>query len=282
MVEWIQNNYEWFFSGLGVFILATIFTVSQYLIKKRYFNRKQTIILGICAILLLLVVPQIIFFSNYWKTNIELNRFAIFLLVFLPIAIAVIISYLIFISKITDLRKELVDVKASDNFIDKLTGVLNNNALDHTVLETVNKAKFDRQPLSMLLLDVDQLKIINDDLHRDDGDAVIKVVGKHLREDIRGVNDRVIRYKMGDEFLILAYRTSGNNAFKALGERLRSDVEKFRIPSVTKKDKIINITVSIGVIEYQFGKDDIKSALDRVELALKEAKSKRNCIIFKE
>ena len=94
----------------------------------------------------------------------------------------------------------------------------------------------------LLMLDLDDFKLINDNAGHLAGDTVLKQFSELLKKDIRGKKDWVARYG-GDEFLIFLNDTSEEKAMKVT-ERIRKDVEKFEFKV---KDKVFKVTCSIGV-----------------------------------
>lgn len=94
----------------------------------------------------------------------------------------------------------------------------------------------------LLMLDLDDFKLINDNDGHLAGDTVLKQFSELLKKDIRGKKDWVARYG-GDEFLIFLNDTSEEKAMKVT-ERIRKDVEKFEFKV---KDKVFKVTCSIGV-----------------------------------
>ncbi len=94
----------------------------------------------------------------------------------------------------------------------------------------------------LLMLDIDDFKLINDNYGHLAGDTVLKQFSELLKKDIRGTKDWVARYG-GDEFIIFLNDTSEDEAMKVT-ERIRRDVEKFEFKV---KDNVFKITCSIGV-----------------------------------
>ncbi len=111
---------------------------------------------------------------------------------------------------------------------DPLTGLFNRRALGERLRDEVRRARRYRRPLSVLVVDMDGLKPVNDSLGHAGGDRVIRELAKILRR-VRRSLDVVFRYG-GDEFVVLCPETSGPWAVR-LAERLRLRVERARIPN---------------------------------------------------
>ncbi len=100
-----------------------------------------------------------------------------------------------------------------------------------------------------------------------------------MKSNIRGVDDSIIRYQNGDEFLVIASKTTGRNGEK-FADRLRKITEEENF-NILDTDKIDSITVSIGVIEVDLENDSLQSCKKKLENALKTAKEKgKNRIHF--
>lgn len=145
-------------------------------------------------------------------------------------------------------------------YIDPLTGINNRAYLEF--LKT--KLKRIKNNVSILMLDLDNFKTLNDKYGHLVGDEVLKKVAQTIRKNVK-TPDEVIRYG-GEEFLIIAYRCPLKEGFK-LGERLRKKIKNIKI----KDYKDLKITVSIGVSEYNSQKD-LLSVIEEADKAMYSAK----------
>lgn len=124
--------------------------------------------------------------------------------------------------------------------IDPLTGALNRRQLDATLGEMVNRARRRPVPASIVLIDIDNFKMINDGLGHAAGDQVLVGIVKLMSERKRAADSL---YRLGgEEFLLLAPETTGKDAF-GLAEQLRAMVEKTPFVEGHK------VQVSMGVAE---------------------------------
>jgi diguanylate cyclase (GGDEF)-like protein len=101
---------------------------------------------------------------------------------------------------------------------DQLTGLYNRRHLDAALDAELERARRDRTPLGVLMLDVDHFKAFNDRFGHPEGDALLKAIAALLREQLRPT-DTVARYG-GEEFTVLLPRTPRAEAVR-IAERLR-------------------------------------------------------------
>ena len=153
--------------------------------------------------------------------------------------------------------------------VDRLTKVLNRYAIDKEIDYYISVAQRHSVPFSLLMLDIDYFKKINDTYGHYIGDVVLKNISKMLRKNIRKI-DKLGRWG-GEEFIIILHATTQRRAVQK-AEELRKLIEKNIIEEHYK------ITASIGVTSYR--EDDSKSSLfARVDDALYRAKEEgRNCV----
>ncbi|MCG6534433.1 MAG: GGDEF domain-containing protein, partial [Syntrophales bacterium LBB04] len=136
----------------------------------------------------------------------------------------------------------------------------------------IARAKRYKSPLSMMLLDIDHFKNINDTYGHLIGDQVLKSLGELIFKKVRDT-DIVARYG-GEEIAILALETS-LPAVLDLAERLRVAVEAATMVPADASAGInhaIKITVSIGVTDLDEQVIDSQSLIERADEALYEAK----------
>lgn len=156
---------------------------------------------------------------------------------------------------------------------DPVTGVNNRTAMDSALVQEMNLAKRHAVPLSMIILDIDKFKQINDTYGHIAGDAILKRVAECMAECVRG-SDIIYRYG-GEEFVVLLRNTKKPGA-KLLAERIRKSVESMHF---NYEDFKIMITVSAGLSSF-IKNDSAKTFLERCDVALYEAKEKgRNCVV---
>lgn len=150
---------------------------------------------------------------------------------------------------------------------DSLTGLLNRRALLDRVSQELRRAARYRDSLSVILLDIDHFKHINDERGHASGDAVLASVARLLATAVR--NCDIIARWGGEEFVIALPSTSINGA-RDLAERLRKTLENEVILD-TDGDRV-PVTASFGVAAL--AKDDsMEQLVDRADRAMYTAKS---------
>jgi len=169
-------------------------------------------------------------------------------------------------------RKE--DLQGRLSTTDPLTGLANRRRLRAAFADELNRAARYETPLSLLLVDLDRLKDINDRHGHADGDRALQLVAEALRRTCRAT-DLAARYG-GDEFVILAVNTSVTEA-RILALRIRDCVRRLslRAGRWSKTSEPINHTVSIGAADLKAAAlptfDALHAAADRALYAAKAA-----------
>jgi diguanylate cyclase (GGDEF)-like protein len=126
--------------------------------------------------------------------------------------------------------------------LDGLTGAQNRRAMNDIVREEMERARRHDRDLSLVMMDIDEFKVINDRLGHAEGDRVLEGLADLLRASLRA-SDKIIRYG-GDEFLLILPETS-RQATELLMERLRSTLET-RVTT-----ELGPVHVSVGIASYQ-------------------------------
>jgi len=154
-------------------------------------------------------------------------------------------------------------------FTDQLTGLYNRYKFTEIFVSEYKTMTQRDNSMSLIMIDIDFFKKINDTYGHNMGDAVLLQLSNILLRYLRNVD--VISRWGGEEFLILLPTATIENAYK-LGEKIRIAIQDFDM------DESLKITVSIGITEVKIG-DDIKDSVKRADTALYEAKdSGRNCV----
>lgn len=155
---------------------------------------------------------------------------------------------------------------------DPLTDLYNRRYLMETLPAEISQASRADYPLSVVMLDLDHFKILNDTFGHSAGDKVLVELGKYLRSNTR-VSDIVVRYG-GEEFLIVLLNTNGNTAFTQV-ERWRTEFSQQVIvyDSVPLKCKF-----SGGIASYPDDGLHADELIQKADMALYKAKAAgRNC-----
>jgi diguanylate cyclase (GGDEF)-like protein len=141
--------------------------------------------------------------------------------------------------------KDYSDPSNSLALKDELTNLFNRRYVDDRLSKDIAKAFVEQSPMSVIFLDVDNLKEINDSLGHAFGDKVLIDVADIIMRSIRSNTDWVARYG-GDEFVICLNKTDANEAFE-IAERVRNKVAELVILQNNK----IGTTVSLGIYSGQ-------------------------------
>ncbi len=153
---------------------------------------------------------------------------------------------------------------------DRLTGAWNRRRFDEAVLPEIALAHRRRDPLALLMFDLDHFKRVNDTYGHGAGDTVLAMTAQSVREHLRA-SDSLVRWG-GEEFLVMAPATRLEGAL-GLAEKLRSSVAAINFPGVG------SVTMSLGVSEYALG-ERLEEWIDRTDQALYRAKAEgRNRVI---
>ncbi|MBU2896261.1 GGDEF domain-containing protein [Vibrio hepatarius] len=178
---------------------------------------------------------------------------------------------LIFFSVTWMLTGRLVATLHDSAIKDELTQLYNRRALEELLPTEVARAHRHDLPLSIVLLDIDHFKQVNDTYGHQVGDEVLRITGRVLKLHTRR-DDLSFRYG-GEEFMVLLPNTDIEKAL-IVAEKLREEIEESRmLPS--KKDRC---TASFGVT--QLYDEEWQSAVERADIALYNAKTNgRNRVI---
>ncbi|MEG3640015.1 diguanylate cyclase [Magnetococcus sp. PR-3] len=171
------------------------------------------------------------------------------------------------------IREDITDRKNVErlSITDKLTQLYNRLKLDEVLKEEVARCFRYKGQLSIILMDLDHFKSVNDTHGHQVGDAVLVDIGGILRDQVRR-NDVVGRWG-GEEFMVISPET-GDAGVLALAEKLRSAIEAYEFPVVGHK------TASFGVAVYDLGEKE-KSLVARADAALYTAKTQgRNLVVM--
>lgn len=148
---------------------------------------------------------------------------------------------------------------------DPLTGVKNRSTMNDAIQREIKLARRHGGTLSVVLLDIDHFKRVNDDHGHLYGDQALRAVAQCVQRSIRD-SDLLFRYG-GEEFIILLSGT-GPDGSALLAERIRQEVESMK--PFSSKD--IQLTVSLGISSLRGEPDATELLLERADAALYRAK----------
>ncbi len=171
------------------------------------------------------------------------------------------------ISEIDALKKELEGVKRAAK-TDMLTGLLNRRGFEESVSDALKLAREMHSPLSVIIVDIDHFKRVNDTHGHLIGDNVLKMLAKLLREHTKG-KDIAARFG-GEEFILVLPDTPLKGAF-VLAEQIRLSLKSMRWVNKSTGKPIGAITISLGVATYR-SDESLDTLIERSDNALYFAK----------
>ena len=228
------------------------------------------------ALLLLFLFGYLSYAGVFWESHsepLDLIVPAVFFLgaCFVWLSTTLSLQTAMDLIHITRLEREIIT--------DPLTGVFNRRYLDRRLGEEAVSARRYNLHLSVLLLDIDHFKQVNDKYGHQTGDQVLITLGKTALEVLRET-DVLTRYG-GEEFLIMAPHTPLAGATK-LAERVRQHIEAhdFCLPKAPDATHSPKVTVSIGVAVFGDGIDNTERLVRVADENLYHAKLEgRNRVI---
>lgn len=168
-----------------------------------------------------------------------------------------------------DIMRRRVDRGLELSVIDQLTGLHNRRYMMHHLRKWMKRAVTGGRPVSVVALDIDHFKKVNDNWGHAAGDAVLQEVAHRLRANVRPLD--IVCRPGGEEFVLIMPETDGVLAC-TVAERVRDAVasEPFIIPDLPVA---LDITLSAGVATINGSQDTASDILGRADAALYEAKS---------
>lgn len=163
-------------------------------------------------------------------------------------------------------RKQLEDQLTELSRIDNLTGVFNRRFFLEKSEEVIDKMKRYPHPASMLMMDLDHFKKINDQYGHRVGDLVLIAFAEVCRKEIR--EQDIFGRMGGEEFCLMLPETPMHSAL-ILAERIRESTAAIKL---TQGEQLIRVTVSIGLVEINATDLSLASAMHRADLSMYKAK----------
>jgi len=206
------------------------------------------------------IVQSVPALHNIWR-NLNPDQ-GTFVLVFAHLPLSIATSFLLGYMVIMRLVNKLEHLSHHDS----LTGLLNRRAIEYLLDREIQRLQRFGEGFSVLIVDIDHFKRINDRLGHAAGDVVLCAVAKALQVQAREV-DRVARFG-GEEFCVILPHTLHEGALQA-AERLRDAIRNL---SIEWQDEVISVTVSTGVATAHRTDDALDDLLQRADQALYQAK----------
>jgi diguanylate cyclase (GGDEF)-like protein len=154
--------------------------------------------------------------------------------------------------------------------VDGLTGLFMRRYFDARIEEEIERSKRYKTPFSVVMMDVDDFKKLNDDHGHLIGDRVLRAIANVVKAQMRGV-DTAARYG-GEEIALILPRTEMVSAYN-VGERIRSAIADIRVTTDSEPPKVLSVTASFGIASYPESKAaDGEDLVRRADRALYRAK----------
>lgn len=146
---------------------------------------------------------------------------------------------------INDMRENLAKAREA-GLRDPLTGLYNRRHFDQQLPQALKRAREEGESLSLCMADIDHFKSLNDTFGHPAGDAVLRVVGAMLAENVKG-RDTAVRYG-GEEFVLVLPQTTADGA-ASLVDKIRRQLERKKLVLRDTSQALGKITASFGVAE---------------------------------
>jgi diguanylate cyclase (GGDEF)-like protein len=170
--------------------------------------------------------------------------------------------------------KQLMSTLRESSLHDPMTGLHNRRFLQEYADTLVSSVERNHSSITVMMIDMDYFKKVNDEYGHEAGDTVLKVLAKTLRELVRG-SDIVVRYG-GEEFLIILLETQVDVGV-TVAEKIRSVVENLEIEI---PGAVLQKTLSIGVAGYMEDDAAFWQVVKYADMALYQAKEEgRNRVV---
>jgi diguanylate cyclase (GGDEF)-like protein len=217
------------------------------------------LMLGFASSFGLAVISQLLIIVNILISNMFIHYEDVDLMISLglPLAIGIAISNYIFTQSYYNLYKTTKELEKL-SYLDQLTGAFNR----HKISKLIEDDKFivhTKDDISIVILDIDLFKKVNDTYGHDKGDIILKYLSKTLKASTTA-DDLVVRWG-GEEFLLILFGYDEENAAR-LANNIRETVE-------FGNNGISNITISLGICQY---KDSYIGTVKKADMALYYAK----------
>jgi diguanylate cyclase (GGDEF)-like protein/PAS domain S-box-containing protein len=161
--------------------------------------------------------------------------------------------------------------------VDGLTGIANRRRFDEVLAQEWRRGVRDRNPLSLLLLDVDFFKSYNDHYGHVRGDSCLKQIAEAALDVVSRTSDVIARFG-GEEFALILPNTTHAGA-KEVAENLRAMVERRALDHTGNPYKVVTISIGCATLVPQFKIDSLQ-LIELADQALYTAKkSGRNCVV---
>ena len=173
-------------------------------------------------------------------------------------------------------NSRLYEMVVHKSHTDSLTNLWNHGFFQHTLKLEIEKAKQSNTPLSLMIIDIDDFKKLNDNFGHQNGDIVLQELANVLKDSSREI-DYVCRYG-GEEFSIILTQTGKEQAY-VISERIRERIAQYTFPKISLFENL-KVSVSIGLATFPLDatiKEDLIAKADKAMYIAKFSGKNRTC-----
>jgi len=169
--------------------------------------------------------------------------------------------------EISELQSNLEAVR-NESLTDPLTQLANRKFFDSALEHAINEARAKKEPLSLMMTDIDHFKAFNDNYGHLTGDQVLRLVALAMKQNVKGL-DTAARYG-GEEFAVILPNTVLRSAL-TVGDHIRRAVMTKDLMKRSTGEHLGRITISVGIATLHKG-DTMQSLIERADACLYAAK----------
>ncbi|MBV1908425.1 MAG: GGDEF domain-containing protein [Kangiellaceae bacterium] len=191
-----------------------------------------------------------------------------------------VLASLLLIAFLRQINKIITHIALEESLLNKmankdsLTNLYTRRVFDESLRREIKRSESSKYTFSILLIDIDHFKNVNDSYGHHSGDIALKIVSKIILDSCRDT-DIVCRYG-GEEFIVIA-KSRDSQEVKVIAERIRESIQSTTID--IGNQRLINITISAGISSCGDNKSNDFNIVAAADRALYRAKSAgRNCI----
>jgi diguanylate cyclase len=245
-------------SVMAIIVLVFLSVTTSLIARTKWSFKCKYILMNIISILISFTAFSILI-DNKGKL-IELCSSFGFIAILTAIYSYFVITYIQHSNELFRRYKE-------ESKIDYLTGLYNVRQFDEIYNSHLKSVQERKEKLSVLMIDIDHFKKVNDTFGHPDGDLILEKLGSILKNAVRHFD--IAARKGGEEFCILLLDCSSRRALE-IAENIRSLTERTMFPISNGRE--INITVSIGVATFPETITDLQQLLQQADMALYASK----------
>ncbi len=219
-------------------------------------------------LILFFIIGYFVIAYNFWLLREDLSNLSTIGSIML--LVGGVFAYLVgnmALQTVNDIKN--LAILKHETMTDGLLGIKNRRYFDQRLSEEVALAKRYKLPLTVILIDIDYFKNVNDMYGHKIGDDVLINLAKIIMNEARDT-DIVARY--GGEEIVILMPNSGKKEAENLAERLRSVIEKTTVAKIDSTQEVIQVTASFGVCALSTIITDKEALIEEADQALYLAK----------